>query len=98
MVACSSPADTTQIFSLKRQLRSIRPVKTMRIETFSFGCIRIDGRMYEHDVVIDRGAVRKRDKTPSKAVQTKSGHTPLSVAEDIPWNCRRLVIGTGAYA
>jgi hypothetical protein len=24
------------------------------------------------------------------------GHTPLSVAEDIPWRCRRLVIGTGA--
>lgn len=25
------------------------------------------------------------------------GHTPLSVAEDIPWNCKQLVIGTGAY-
>ena len=24
------------------------------------------------------------------------GHTPLSAAEDIPWQCRRLVIGTGA--
>jgi len=24
------------------------------------------------------------------------GHTPLSAAEDIPWRCRRLVIGTGA--
>jgi hypothetical protein len=25
------------------------------------------------------------------------GHTPLPAAEDIPWQCRRLVIGTGAY-
>jgi hypothetical protein len=24
------------------------------------------------------------------------GHTPLSVEEDIPWDCRRLVVGTGA--
>ena len=24
------------------------------------------------------------------------GHTPLSAEEDIPWRCRRLVIGTGA--
>jgi hypothetical protein len=24
------------------------------------------------------------------------GHTPLSIAEDIPWRCRRLVVGTGA--
>ena len=24
------------------------------------------------------------------------GHTPLSAAEDIPWRCRRLVIGSGA--
>ena len=26
------------------------------------------------------------------------GHTPLSIEEDIPWNCRRLVIGTGTGA
>jgi hypothetical protein len=25
------------------------------------------------------------------------GHTPLSIEEDIPWKCRQLVIGTGAY-
>ena len=24
-------------------------------------------------------------------------HTPLSVEENIPWKCRYLVIGTGAY-
>ena len=25
------------------------------------------------------------------------GHTPLSVEEKIPWQCRRLVVGTGAH-
>jgi hypothetical protein len=34
----------------------------MRFEHFVFGSIRIDGRTYEHDVVIDLGAVRKREK------------------------------------
>jgi hypothetical protein len=33
-----------------------------------------------------------RDRGPDR----RYGHTPLSVVEDIPWRCRRLVIGTGA--
>ena len=69
----------------------------MKIEGFSFGRITIDGVTYEHDVVIDRGRVRKRDKKPSKALRDAHGHTPLSAAERIPWACRRLVVGTGAY-
>jgi hypothetical protein len=67
----------------------------MKIEDFSFGSIRIDGTVYEDDVVIDVGAVRKRDKKPSRKFRGDYGHTPLSVEEDIPWNCNRLVIGTG---
>lgn len=67
----------------------------MRVEAFSFGSIRIDGVTYTHDVVIDRGHVRKRKKKPSKKLRDAFGHTPLSMAEDIPWKCRRLVIGTG---
>jgi hypothetical protein len=69
----------------------------MQIEDFSFGRIQIDGKTYEHDVVIDRGKIGKRDKKPSKRLNEQHGHTPLSAAEDIPWKCRRLVIGTGAY-
>ena len=38
----------------------------MRFEHFVFGSIRIDGRTYEHDVVIDLGAVRKRKKKASR--------------------------------
>jgi len=69
----------------------------MRINGFSFGTIRIDGITYEHDVVIDRGKVGKRKKKASKQFRDTFGHTPLSLAEKIPWKCRRLVVGTGAY-
>ncbi len=70
----------------------------MRFESFSFGSIRIDGVSYEHDVVIDRGEVRKRKKGPSRKFRDDFGHTPLSIEERIPWDCRRLVIGTGTGA
>lgn len=70
----------------------------MRFEAFSFGSIRIDGVTYEHDVVIDRGRVRKRKKKLSKQFRDAFGHTPISVEEEIPWDCRRLVIGTGTGA
>jgi len=69
----------------------------MRFEEFSFGSIRIDGVTYEHDVVIDQGEVCKRKKKASKKFRDASGHTPLSVEENIPWQCRRLVVGTGTY-
>jgi hypothetical protein len=69
----------------------------MRFEEFSFGVIRIDGATYERDVVIDRGEVSKRQKKASKKFRDEFGHTPLSIEEKIPWKCRQLVIGTGAY-
>ncbi len=69
----------------------------MQFEAFSFGSIQIDGVSYERDVVIDRGDVRKRKKKASKKFRDAFGHTPLSTEEKIPWKCRRLVIGTGAY-
>ena len=68
----------------------------MRIDRFTFGSIRIDGKFYAHDVVIDHGRLRKREKKPSKPFRDAFGHTPLSAEESIPWNCRRLVVGTGA--
>lgn len=69
----------------------------MNIEEFTFGRIRIDGKDYEHDVVIDHGKVSKRKKKASKKFRDQFGHTPLSLEEDVPWGCRRLIIGTGAY-
>jgi len=67
----------------------------MEIESFSFGAIRIDGVTYDDDVVIDGGMVHKRDKKPSRKFRHEYGHTPVSLDEQIPWNCSRLVIGTG---
>jgi hypothetical protein len=69
----------------------------LRFGRFRFGALEIDGATYEYDVVIDRGRVRKRRKKLSKPFRGAFGHTPLSVAEDLPWDCQRLVIGTGAY-
>jgi hypothetical protein len=68
----------------------------MEFGRFVFGSIEIDGTTYDHDVVIERGRIRKRRKGPSKPLRDAYGHTPLSPAEDIPWSCRRLVVGTGA--
>ena len=70
----------------------------MRFEEFSFGRICLDGVNYEHDVVIDRREVRKPRKKPSKELRDTYGHTPLSSKEEIPWKCRRLVVGTGMHA
>jgi hypothetical protein len=69
----------------------------MRFGKFTFGSIQIDGSTYEHDVLIDRGKIRKRKKKPSKKFRQEFGHTPLSVEEKIPWKAKKLVIGTGAY-
>src|SRR6266403_5497606 len=82
-----------------KTMKAVKPIAgCCRFDAFSFGSIRIDGVTYEHDVVIDRGQVRKRKKKPSKAFRDAFGHTPVSTAEAIPWNCRRLVIGTGTGA
>src|SRR5215471_14693283 len=35
---------------------------------------------------------------PSKQFRREFGHTPVSVADEIPWDCKRLVIGTGGGA
>jgi hypothetical protein len=67
----------------------------MRFDDFSFGSIQINGVTYDHDVVIDREEITKRKKKPSKKFRDEFGHTPLSIAEEIPWKCQRLIIGTG---
>ena len=68
----------------------------MEFGPYVFGSIEIDGVTYDHDVVIEGGRIRKRKKGPSKSLRGGFGHTPLTAAEDIPWSCRRLVVGTGA--
>jgi hypothetical protein len=68
----------------------------MEFGRYVFGSIEIDGVTYEHDVVIEDGRIRRRKKGPSKALRRGYGHTPLTAAEDIPWSCRCLVVGSGA--
>jgi hypothetical protein len=67
----------------------------MKWGPYRFGALTIDGKEHSKDVVLDRGHLRKRDKKPSRPFREQFGHTPLSVEEDIPWKCKRLVIGTG---
>src|SRR5271167_1018123 len=74
------------------------PRSAMEFQQFSFGQIRIDGIEYGYDIVIDRGEIRKRKKKPSKKFRDSFNHTPLSLEEEIPWKCRRLVVGTGSGA
>jgi hypothetical protein len=69
----------------------------MHVRLIGFGSIEVDGRAYEHDIVIDRGVVRKRSKKPSKPYRDTFGHTPLSTDEELPWGGPRLIIGTGVY-
>jgi hypothetical protein len=62
-----------------------------------FGEIFVNGERFTKDVVIEGGEVRKRKKGPSKDEKAKYGHTPLTPKEDIPWECKTLVVGTGMY-
>jgi hypothetical protein len=67
----------------------------MKIENFKFGSIEIDGVVYRDDLVIDRGEARLRGKAASRQFRDRYGHTPLSVEEEIPWQCEHLIVGTG---
>ena len=67
----------------------------MRIEYPAFGRIVVDGTEYDHDVVVENGHVRKRDKGPSRSREAPHGHTPLTLDEAIPWSQPTLIIGSG---
>ena len=69
----------------------------MDMRLVAFGEIDIDGKHYDHDVVVENGRVQKRKKKLSKAYRSQYGHTPLSVEENIPWHGPILFVGTGAY-
>jgi len=64
--------------------------------TFKFGVIEIAGERFNRDVVVEHGRVGKRHKKASQPLRERYGHTPLSLLEPIPWDCRRLIVGTGA--
>ena len=69
----------------------------MKAEVLGFGEIEVDGKRYDHDILIEGGEVRKRKKSGSKRFRDVYGHTPLSAAEDIPWGGKQLIVSTGCY-
>ena len=69
----------------------------MDVRLLGFGSVEVDGREYEHDIVIEGGRVRKRKKKPSKPYRDEFGHTPVSPDEELPWGGRSLIIGTGVH-
>jgi hypothetical protein len=68
----------------------------MQARLIGFGVIEVEGERFERDVVVERGQIGKRHKKASKPLRDRYGHTPLSLLEPIPWDCRRLIVGTGA--
>jgi len=67
----------------------------MVVNKLSFGSITIDGKTYRKDVIINNGSIEKRKKSESKKHRSLFGHTPLSADENIPWNCKTLIVGDG---
>lgn len=63
----------------------------------SFGEVVIDGKHYTEDIVINKSAITRRNKSVSRMSKGIYGHTPLTIHENIPWECGTLVIGTGMY-
>lgn len=69
--------------------------KPPKVKSIKFGKIKVNGTLYEKDIVIEGYTVRTRKKGPSKANKAQYGHTPLTHHEEIPWDCKVLVIGIG---
>jgi hypothetical protein len=69
------------------------------IQDTKFGSIKIDGAVYEHDVVIRlSGEVKKRKKKLSKAKYGTSHTVSLDEAKHIyDEGAKRLIIGTGQH-
>jgi hypothetical protein len=67
----------------------------MTVWNFSFGELVIDGKQYTEDVIIEKGEISRRHKAVSRISKSTYGHTPLTVHENIPWDCDTLIIGTG---
>jgi len=71
----------------------------MRIESTTFGTITIDGKMYEHDVVVRlSGEVVKRKKRLSKKLYGTSHVLSEEEAKFLfEKGCDQVVIGSGQF-
>jgi hypothetical protein len=68
-----------------------------KIDDTWFGSITVEGRRYEHDIIIRlSGKVRKRRKTLSKAVYGTSHTISLAEIQELHRKkARRIIIGAG---
>lgn len=72
------------------------------MEALAFGCVIIQDKKYEKDIVIHaNGRISKRKKKKSKPLEPKYGHTPLSEKELVFLEKERpevVYVGTGYNA
>jgi hypothetical protein len=70
-----------------------------RIDRTQFGSVTVDGKVFEHDVLIRLGGkVEKRKKQLSKAVYGTSHTISLAEARHVHQKgAARLLVGTGQY-
>jgi hypothetical protein len=82
-----------------RATRVVRCTMKPRIDRTRFGSVTLDGKVFEHDVVIRlHGQVKKRKKKLSKAVYGTSHTISLAEARHIyQKGAVRLIIGAGQY-
>jgi hypothetical protein len=45
----------------------------MRFTGYSFGSIQVDGMTYDHDLIIDRGKIRKPKRPPRAGSAVRTG-------------------------
>lgn len=90
------PPTLKPVSMLFREFAGSTPiVDGMDIDYPGFGRIVVEGRTFDHDIVIEGNDVRPREKGPSRSLKSEYGHTPLSSEESLPWSRGRLIIGSG---
>jgi len=50
----------------------------MKWGKYRHGTLKIDGKKFTKDIVLEEGQIRKRKKKPSREFRDQFGHTPLS--------------------
>ena len=69
----------------------------MKVRLLGFGSIDVDGREYEHDIVIEGGRVREAREEALEAVSTRlRAHTTVG-RRGAPWGGSELIVGTGVH-
>ena len=69
----------------------------MKVDGISCGELIIDGKLYTEDIVIRKGRIEPRKKSVSRMMKARYGHTPLTIHENIQWDCETLIVGSGLY-